>query len=71
MIDFKFDFGFYYIEFKKNIETRLSFLKNQLVNDVELIVEFNNKKFDPRNKEKFQYLYNDYVNKFYQSKKEI
>ena len=65
MIDFKFDFGLYYIEFKKNIETRLSFLKNQLVNDVELIVEFNNKKFDPRNNEKFQSIYNDYRINFY------
>ena len=65
MIDFKFDFGLYYIEFKKNIETRLSFLKKQLVNDVELIVEFNNKKFDPRNNEKFQSIYNDYRINFY------
>ena len=64
MIDFKFKFGFYYIEFKNKIEKRLLLLKNQLINAIEIIVEYNNKKFAPYNKERFKDIHNDYLKTF-------
>ena len=64
MTDFKFEFGFYYIEYKKKIEKRLSLLKNQLINAIDIIVEYNKKKFAPYNKERFQDIYNDYLKTF-------
>ena len=64
MIDFKFEFGFYYNEVRKKIEKRLLLLKNQLINAIEIIVEYNNKKFAPYNKERFKDIYNDYLKTF-------
>ena len=60
MIDFKFNLGSYYIEFKDKVIKSLYTLKMTLENDIEKIVVLNNKKFDERNKEKFVSIYKDF-----------
>ena len=63
-MDFKIEFGLYYNEFRRKIEKRLLLLKKQLINAIEIIVEYNNKKFAPYNNERFQDIYNDYLKTF-------